>query len=75
MPLRADEEQSEEVRDEMTKRADDLLRRINELEERIVREEGRRPIVSPVPDLPTEQEVLEHNVTHTHTRNCRAPIA
>ena len=49
----------------MTRRADDLVRRITELEEKIVREEGRKPITSPVPDRPTDKEVLDHNVTHT----------
>ena len=28
-------------------------------------QKGRRPIVSPVPGRPTEQEVLEHNTTHS----------
>ena len=28
-------------------------------------QKGRRPIVSPVPERPTEQEVLEHNTTHS----------
>lgn len=28
-------------------------------------QQGRRPIVSPVPERPTEQEVLEHNTTHS----------
>ena len=55
----------DEGEDELTKRADDLMRRINELEEKLVREEGRRPVVSPTPERPTEQEVQEHNVTHT----------
>ena len=58
-------EVSESGQDEMTNRADDLLRRITELEDKLVREEGRRPIISPVPDKPTEEEVREHNVTHT----------
>ena len=57
--------ESEGVRDDMQERAQDLLRRITELEEKLVREEGRRPIVSPVPEKPTEEEVREHNVTHT----------
>ena len=29
------------------------------------KEGGRRPIVSQAPERPTEQEVREHNVTHT----------
>ena len=37
------------VEDEMEERAKKLLRRITELEEKLVREEGRRPITSPVP--------------------------
>ena len=35
----------DQVEDEMAKRADDLARRITELEEKLVREEGRRPVV------------------------------
>ena len=31
-------------------------------------QKGRRPIVSPVPERPTEQEVLEHNTTHSPPR-------
>ena len=46
-------------------RADRLHKRITELEDKLIREEGRRPIVSPVPERPTEEEVREHNVTHT----------
>lgn len=53
------------VEDEMTKRADDLLRRLGEHLQNIVREEGRRTIVSLVPDRPTEEEIREHNVPHT----------
>ena len=49
----------------MQERAEDLMRRITELEEKLIREEGRRPIVSPVPHRPTDAEVQEHNVTHT----------
>ena len=67
-------EGGDEVKDELVTRADDLLRRIKELEEKLIREEGRRPIVSPVPDRPTEEEVREHNVTHT-PRNRGAHIA
>ena len=52
-------------RDELTERADDLMRRVRDLEESILRKEGRRPIVSPVPERPTEEEVREHNATHT----------
>ena len=51
--------------DQMVERADDLLRRITELEEQLVREEGRGPIVSPVPERPIDEQVREHNVTHT----------
>ena len=58
-------EVSEKVGDNMQERADDLVRRITELEEKLVREEGRRPIVSPVPERPTDEEVAEHNLTHT----------
>ena len=49
----------------MQRRAEDLARRVEELEEIIVREAGRRPIVSPVPERPTEEEVREHNTTHS----------
>ena len=61
----AEAEKGDEVEDEMVKKADELCRRIEELEDKIVREEGRRPIVSPVPERPTEAELKEHNVTHT----------
>ena len=50
---------------DMEERAEELVRRITELEEKIIREEGRRPIVSPVPERPPEEELREHNVTHT----------
>ena len=30
------------------------------------KQKGRRPIVSPVPERPTDQEVAEHNTTHSH---------
>ena len=33
---------------DMEERANELMRRITELENKIIREEGRRPIVSPV---------------------------
>ena len=49
----------------MQRRAEDLARRVEELEEITVREAGRRPIVSPVPDRPTKEEVREHNATHS----------
>ena len=49
----------------MQRRAEDLARRAEELEDIVVREAGRRPIVSPVPDRPTDEEVLEHNTTHS----------
>ena len=52
-------------KEELEKRAEDLVRRITELEDKLIREEGRRPIISPVPERPTDEEVLEHNVTHT----------
>ena len=55
----------EEVKEDMIARADDLMRRIGDLEEKLVREEGRRPVASPVPDRPTDEEVREHNITHT----------
>ena len=58
-------EEGDEVKDELVKRAEELDKRIGELENKLVREEGRRPIVSPVPERPTELEVKEHNVTHT----------
>merc|ERR1739836_181639 len=57
--------EGQEVRDDMQERAEELVRRITELEDKLVREEGRRPIVSPVPNRPTEAEVREHNITHT----------
>ena len=47
--------EGDEVEDELVRRADDLKRRIEDLEDKIVREEGRRPIVSPVPERPTEE--------------------
>ena len=47
----------EEVEVGMEERAEELMRRITELEEKIVREEGRRPTVSPVPHHPTQEEV------------------
>ena len=43
--------------DEMVRRAEELTRRIEELEERLVHDEGRRPIVSLVPERPTEEEL------------------
>ena len=49
----------------MQRRAEDLARRVEELEDIVVREAGRRPVVSPVPDRPIDEEVLEHNVTHS----------
>ena len=55
----------DEGKDDMARRADDLVRRITELEEKLVREEGRRPIASPVLERPTDEEVNEHNITHT----------
>ena len=55
----------EKVDSEMGRRAEDLMRRISEQENKIVREEGRRPIVSPVPERPAEEEVREHNVPLT----------
>lgn len=51
--------------DEMVERVDKLLRRIEELEEQVNTDEGRRPIASFVPERPTEEEVKEHNLTHT----------
>ena len=48
----------------MQRRAEDLARRVEELEEIIVREVGRRPIVSPVPERPTDEEARERNATH-----------
>lgn len=56
---------SESGKYDMIKRADDLVKRITELEEKLVREEGRWPVISPVPDKPTDEEVREHNATHT----------
>ena len=49
----------------LAKRAEQLVKRIEELEDKLIQDEGRRPIVSPVPDRPTEEEVEEHNATHT----------
>merc|ERR1739836_349813 len=40
------------------------MRKVEELESRIKGSEHRRPIVSPVPERPTDQEVREQNVTH-----------
>lgn len=51
--------------DDMERGADDLVRRIKEFEDEIVREEGRRQIISPVPNRPAEEEFEEHNATHT----------
>ena len=53
------------VEDNMEKRAEDLMKRIEDSEAKIVREEGRKPIISPAPDRPTEDELKEHNTTHT----------
>ena len=58
----------EQAEIEMTRRADDLMREISELEEKLMREERRRPIVSPVPDRSTDEEVREHKVTHCHPK-------
>ena len=55
----------EEVEDDMVRRAEELTKRIEELEDQFVREEGRRVRVAPVPEKPTEEEVAEHNITHT----------
>ena len=52
-----EEAECETVEDELAQRAEGLKRRIEELEEKLVREEGRRPIVSLVPERPTEKEV------------------
>ena len=49
--------EGDKERDDMEERAEDLLRQITELEEKVIREEGRRPIVSPVPNRPSEEEV------------------
>lgn len=38
---------------------------MEESEEKLTGGEGRRPIVSPVPERPTDAEVQEHNVTHS----------
>ena len=51
--------------EELVHRAEELTRRVEELEEKVIRDEGRRPIVSPVPDRPTEEELEEHNATHS----------
>ena len=42
-----------------------LRRRAKELENELEADKGRSPIVSPVPERPTDSEVLEHNVTHS----------
>ena len=42
-----------EVQDKMTTKADKMLRRITELKEKLVREEGRRPVASPALERPT----------------------
>ena len=42
--------------------------RIEKMEERLESAKIRRPIVSPVPDRPTDAEVREHNVTHSPSR-------
>ena len=49
----------------MAKRAEDLHRGVVELEDRLIKEEGRKTIVSLVLDRPTEEEVRKHNTTHT----------
>ena len=56
-------------------RAEKLLKRVDDLEARM--KGGRRPIISSVPERPTEQEVREHYATHTHTHTHKAgaPIA
>ena len=46
-------------------RAKQLEDRLKKLEEKITNGKDRRPIVSPVPERPTDAEVLEHNVTHS----------
>ena len=53
------------VEDDMTTRFDHLPRRMTELGDNMLREEGRRPRISPVPDRQTEDGVSEHNATHT----------
>ena len=50
---------------EVEEQESQLQRRVKELEEELAADKGRRPIVSPVPDRPTDSEVLEHNVTHS----------
>ena len=40
----------------MEERAHELLKRVEELEDRVIKETGRRPIVSPVPDRPTDKK-------------------
>ena len=53
-------------------RAEEFVKRSGGLEDKIIQEEGRRPIVSPLPDRPTEEEVGEHNVTHSPQQPLRA---
>ena len=46
----------------LEERASELQRKVEELEERV--RGGRRPIISPVPERPTDEEVREHYTTH-----------
>ena len=57
MASRSEKDEAEE----MVRRAEELTRRVEELEEKLVHDEGRRPIVSPVPDRPTEEELEEQS--------------
>ena len=52
-------------KDELVDRAEDLTRGIQDLEEKLVLDEGRRPVVSLVPHRPTDEEVNENNPTHS----------
>ena len=52
----------------MEERTEELLKRVKEMEDRLTKE-GKRPIVSPVPDRPTDQEASEHNTTHSPPAN------
>ena len=50
---------------EMRKTTDELAKTMEDLEDKMVREEGGRPIVSPVCEMPIEQYVQERYTSHT----------
>ena len=51
----------------LEERALELQRKVEELEERV--QGGRRPIISPVPERPTDEEVRKHYTTHAPPKN------